>query len=306
LAKIAVELEMAVGQRAANGAQGGMIVRQLAEGEGWNVSDVICTSGPHDRPFEESHGQVNIAVVVAGSFQYRADRGHELMAPGSLLLGNPGQPFECGHEHGTGDRCISFGYTQEYFELLAVDVGEHNPRRFFQVFRLPPLRELSPVVARACTGLVGGGAVSWRQMVWEELSLQLAAQALHLANGGTPNWGGAPPSTVARVTRAIRRIERHPESGVSVEALAREAKLSPYHFLRTFQTLTGVTPHQYVLRMRLREAAVRLAAEPGQVLEIAMDCGFGDVSNFNRNFRTEFGVSPRVYRSQSPAVPRRD
>jgi AraC family transcriptional regulator len=72
--------------------------------------------------------------------------------------------------------------------------------------------------------------------------------------------------------------------------------LSPYHFLRTFESLTGVTPHQYVLRTRLREAASRLAAETGRVLDVALDCGFGDVSNFNRAFRAEFGASPRQYR----------
>jgi AraC-like DNA-binding protein len=138
-------------------------------------------------------------------------------------------------------------------------------------------------------------------MAWEELSIQLATRALQLARGIVPSREGAPPSAVARVTRAIRRIERHPEVGVSLGALAREARLSPYHFLRTFEHLTGVTPHQYVLRVRLREAAVRLAAEPGKVLEIALDCGFGDVSNFNRTFRAEFGISPRIYRRQMGA-----
>jgi AraC family transcriptional regulator len=81
-------------------------------------------------------------------------------------------------------------------------------------------------------------------------------------------------------------------------ALAREAGLSRYHFLRTFQRLTGLTPHQYLLRGRLREAATRLATEPAKIIEIALDCGFGDVSNFNRAFHAEFGVSPRAYRSQ--------
>ena len=59
-----------------------------------------------------------------------------------------------------------------------------------------------------------------------------------------------------------------------------------------------MTPHQFVLRARLREAATRLATGPGKVLDIALDCGFGDVSNFNRAFRNEFGVSPRAYRSK--------
>jgi AraC-like DNA-binding protein len=49
--------------------------------------------------------------------------------------------------------------------------------------------------------------------------------------------------------------------------------------------------------MRLRDAAARLATGNEKVLDIAFDCGFGDVSNFNRAFRAEFGVSPREYRS---------
>jgi AraC-like DNA-binding protein len=81
-------------------------------------------------------------------------------------------------------------------------------------------------------------------------------------------------------------------------ALAREARLSPYHFLRTFERLTGVTPHQYVLRARLREAAMRLLHERSKVLDIALDCGFGDVSNFNRAFRAEFGANPLTWRTQ--------
>ena len=83
--------------------------------------------------------------------------------------------------------------------------------------------------------------------------------------------------------------------------MAREAGLSPYYFLRTFERLTGITPHQYVLRARLREAASRLAAESDKVLDVAYDCGFGDVSNFNRAFRAEFGVIPRVFRRASRA-----
>jgi AraC family transcriptional regulator len=78
--------------------------------------------------------------------------------------------------------------------------------------------------------------------------------------------------------------------------MAEEARLSPYHFLRTFEVVAGLTPHQYVMRMRLRRAAVRLVQAQASVLDIAFDCGFGDVSNFNRSFRAEFGMSPRAFR----------
>lgn len=290
LAKIAVELQRALALRALNGEPGRATAGLLAHGDGWTVSDVVCTSGPQDRPFEERHSQFSIAVVTAGSFQYRSPAGRELMTPGSLLLGNPGQCFECGHEHGTGDRCISFKYAPDYFERLAADGGTRSD---FRRPRLPPLRELSPLIARACAGLAGSMAVAW-----EELSVQLAARTLRLADGLSSHSSGAPPGAAARVTRIVRRIERDPDARLALGSLAREARLSPYHFLRTFEHLTGVTPHQYILRVRLREAAMRLAAEPARILDIALDCGFGDVSNFNRAFRVEFGVSPRVYRLQ--------
>jgi AraC-like DNA-binding protein len=135
-------------------------------------------------------------------------------------------------------------------------------------------------------------------MSWEELGIQLAASVARLANGARRDMRDAPPSAIARVTRAVRIIEESPESDLPVRRLAREAGLSPYHFLRCFEHLTGVTPHQYLLRARLREAARRLATEPAKVLDIALDCGFGDVSNFNRAFRREFGTRPQAFRRQ--------
>src|SRR5271165_1659779 len=148
LAKIAVELEQALKRRALSGAPGNAVARRLAEGDGWTVSDVVCTSGPQDRPFEERHSGFSIAIVAAGSFQYRSAAGRELMTPGALLLGNPGQCFECSHEHGTGDRCLSFRYAPNYFERLAADAGVRRAKPDFCMLRLPPLRALSALVAR--------------------------------------------------------------------------------------------------------------------------------------------------------------
>jgi transcriptional regulator GlxA family with amidase domain len=102
---------------------------------------------------------------------------------------------------------------------------------------------------------------------------------------------------LARVTEIVRAIEDAPSVAFSIRGMAQDARLSPYHFLRTFESLTGVTPHQYVRRVRLRHAAARLASERTKVIDVAFDSGFGDVSNFNRAFRAEFGVSPSRYRA---------
>jgi len=295
LAKIAVALQQALQRRRERGEAGRAVGRSVAGGRGWSVADVTCTSGPQDRSFEERHTRPTIAIVLAGSFQYRSPLGHGFMAPGSLLLGNAGHCYECGHRHGEGDRCVAFYYQPDYFERLAADAGA-KPR--FPVPQLPPLRSLATLVARAGAGAIagGGGGGGPPAVSWEEIGVRLAVSAVKVAAGLSWHDGAVPLNAEGRVTRAVRAIDDRPDGDLSLGTLARESGLSPYHFLRTFERLTGVTPHQYVLRARLRAAATRLATEAGRVIDVALDSGFGDVSNFNRAFRTEFGLSPRAYR----------
>jgi AraC family transcriptional regulator len=285
LAKIALESQPGAG-RISNPPKS----RQVASGNGWTVCDVTCGAGPLDQPFEERHTQPAIAIVVGGTFQYRSSTGRELMTPGSLLLGNAGDGFTCGHEHGTGDRCLSFSYAPELFERLAYDAVGSGRR--FQVTRLPPIRALAPLAAKAATLLTGADGATV-----EELSIQVAARAMQIERGVGPRRTAAAPSSLARVTRVVRMVENDADIPQDLSSLAQIARLSAYHFLRTFEGVTGVTPHQYLLRLRLRRAAIRLRSESARISDIALDCGFGDISNFNRTFRAEFGVSPRTYRS---------
>ena len=283
LGKIAADLERALARQAGTGSVGRAAERRIAEGDGWSVSDVICTAGPHDRPFEEQHDGVSIAVVAAGTFQYRSPLGRDMLTPGSLLLGSPGQCFECGHEHAAGDRCIAFRYAPGFFDAIA-------GRRGFRRSHVPPVRELSRVAARAAAGAALGVEVSW-----EETAVELAAAATALTSDSRASRS-LPIGAMARVTEGVRRIEADPAGTWSLTRLASEAGQSPFQYLRAFQQITGVTPHQFVLRARLRSAAVQLLAGDEKVIEVALGAGFGDVSNFNAAFKREFGVAPRAYR----------
>jgi AraC family transcriptional regulator len=293
LAKIAVNSDAGVAPAAGSENSRRPQGRKLAHGEGWSVSEVVCTLGPQDKRFEERHLSIAIALVMEGTFQYRCGGAGELMTPGSLFLGSAGQYFECGHEHAVGDRCISFAYTPEFFARLARDAGSRNHSSGFKAVRVPPIRALSRIVAAISS------AARWTDGVaWDELSVQLAARAVQLDRGLSAG-GGAEPAAVSRVTRVVRMVEAAGDGNHDLRSLAREGRLSPYHFLRTFQSVTGVTPHQYILRMRLRRAGGRLSQKATKIVDIALECGFGDISNFNRNFRAEFGMSPREYRKKT-------
>jgi AraC family transcriptional regulator len=263
-----------------------MEVAVLAAGPGWRVHEVVCSAGPRDRPFEEEHPAVCIAAVLRGSFRYRTWQGSATMAPGSILLGNHGRCFECGHDHAPGDRCLSFLFEPGYFESILASV----PGARFDAFataRLPPLEVLTPVVVAA--ELARDDAAEM-----QEAGLELAGTVVSLlAEGDTPRVSVRDERRIAGV---LRRIEAQPEEGLSLDALAEAAAMSRYHFLRTFRAVVGLTPHQFILRTRLHNAALALRRSRRPVLDIALEAGFGDLSTFNQRFRATMGVTPSHYR----------
>ncbi|MBS0418569.1 MAG: helix-turn-helix transcriptional regulator [Proteobacteria bacterium] len=277
-------------------------LQHLASGTGWCVSDVVCTAGPRDRPFEERHEQMCIALVTRGTFNYRSTQGAAVLAPGSLLLGNSGACFECGHEHSAGDRCLSFHIAPEIFETVAMAVpGQRHCA--FTAPRLPLLPDLLPVIASAESLRDSPAAVD----EFHELTLSLAgavcqALAADLRSVRAPN-----DRDRRRVTAALRRIEADPAQPLSLSELAAGAAMSPFHFLRVFEQVVGVTPAQYILRLRLRRAAVELRNSQESVATIAAECGFSDLSTFNRQFKRLLGAAPRAFRvtaSGSRPIPR--
>jgi len=120
--------------------------RFLAQRPEWSVSEYVCTAGPGDRPFEERHDLVSVALVTGGTFQYRSDTGTATLYPGAFLLGNDGACFECGHEHGTGDRCLAVHISRELFEEIAASsVGSSRFR--FPTPMLPSRPEQASIAA---------------------------------------------------------------------------------------------------------------------------------------------------------------
>jgi AraC-like DNA-binding protein len=106
---------------------------------------------------------------------------------------------------------------------------------------------------------------------------------------------------------AIRaHIDRNFVSPLTVERLAAMAGLSPFHFIRTFRTMTGMTPHQYVRARRIERAQELLVTTPIPVTEVCDTVGFQSLGSFSAMFRRLTGESPGAYRAarrKSPYIP---
>ena len=264
-------------------------VRELAAGNGWRASDVRCARGPRDKPFEEQHLRVGLGAVLGGTFHYRGSTGHALLYPGAVLLGAPGACFECGHEHGVGDHCLALQFDVDLFEELArACSGEARFR--VSVPMLPAVRATLAPLQRLQARIHTGEGI-------EEAALQFAEVVVREL-GGRPEV----PATVStrdqrRIGAVARYMETNSHESLDLDALARLASMSKYHFLRCFRRTLGLTPHQWLLQQRLRRAAQTLREQRGRAIaSVALDAGFGDLSTFNALFRGVFGSTPGDWR----------
>ena len=265
--------------------------RILASDAAWRVADVVCTCGPHDRPFEEQHESVCVAAVTEGLFQYRGTRGAAVLAPGALLLGNQRDCFTCGHEHSSGDRCVSFNFTPQFMERVVAWVPGARQLEF-TIPALPPLPELLPIAVAAEAARSEADRAEL-----EELALRVAGAVATVLARATARGRAPSRRDERRIAAALRQIEMQADAPLSLVELARGAAMSPYHFLRTFRAVVGMTPHQFVLHTRMRRAAVRLRRTDDSISAIALDAGFNDLSTFNRRFHRIMAVSPSAYRA---------
>ena len=102
---------------------------------------------------------------------------------------------------------------------------------------------------------------------------------------------------VPRILSRVRgKIEANLDSDLSLESLAEESGYSRAHFLRMFRAATGLTPHQYVLDLRLRRAQERLRQPGSSIIDVVVSCGFASQSHMTSIFRQHLGMTPAQFR----------
>jgi AraC family transcriptional regulator len=268
------------------------VAHAIAHGRDWSIAEYLCDAGPGDRSFEERHESFTIAAVLEGVFCYRADTGTSLMHPGAFLLGNFGTCFECGHDHSRGDRCVAFHFSPDYFAEVAASAGGSSKIRF-RTGMLPPGQASLSWLARTQSLIARSDALQIGESVAELMEIIVAASL-----GSVPSPQRVSASDERRISATLHLLEQGFSEAIDLDRLAEVAMMSKYHFLRTFRRIVGMTPYQYLLGLRLRHAAVRLAMSSESISAIAFETGFGDLSTFNERFRRQLGTTPSRYRAQ--------
>jgi AraC-like DNA-binding protein len=256
-----------------------------------SVSEFRCSAAPDDTPFVERHPCHSVSYVRKGSFGcHSRGRFFELVA-GSILVGHPGDEYVCTHDHVCGDECLSF--------FLAPGTGgsdRRSARRLADRQRAAAARIDGARRARrkpqpsaaAMSASTRSGQVFASRFV--EVVSGRPHQPVATACARSPPGGG----------NGAFGSTAHSHLQIDLEQAAGQAGISPFHFLRLFSSVLGVTPHQYLVRSRLRHAARLLADNDIPITDVAYDVGFGDPLQFRAAPSTApAGVSPRRFREGS-------
>jgi AraC-like DNA-binding protein len=253
-----------------------------------SVSDFRCSAGPDDTPFVERHRCHSVSYVRKGSFGCRTrGRSYELVA-GSILVGHPGDEYVCTHDHVCGDECLSFFLGPELVDAIG------DRAEVWQIGAAPPLPELMVLGELAQAAAEGRSDIGL-----DEVGSLFASRFVEVVSGRPRAAAVTTARDRRRAVETALWIDAHSHQKIDLDAAAAQADISPFHFLRLFSSVLGVTPHQYLVRSRLRHAARLLADHDLSITDVAYDVGFGDLSNFVRTFHRAAGVSPRKFREAS-------
>jgi AraC-like DNA-binding protein len=247
-----------------------------------SVTDYRCRAERGETPYIERHSSHTISYVRRGSFGLETrGKSFELVA-GSVLVGHPGDEYMCRHDHVEGgDECLSFSLTPELVETLG-GRGE-----LWRVGGVPPLPELGVLGE-----LAQATAEQRTDLGLDEVGICFAARCVELLSGAKRRATAERAADRRRAVEAALWLDERAHEAIDLEGAARAVDLSPFHFLRLFSRALGVTPHQYLVRARLRRAARMLSDGERSVTDVALDVGFADLSNFVRTFHRAAGVSP--------------
>lgn len=103
--------------------------------------------------------------------------------------------------------------------------------------------------------------------------------------------------------RAREMLRETHERPLSIREVAREAAMSPFHFIRQFRAVFGETPHQFRIQARLERAKHLLAQSDSSVTDVCMDVGFSSLGSFSDLFARRVGAAPTAYRRQVRSMP---
>jgi AraC family cel operon transcriptional repressor len=237
------------------------------------------------------HDFAEMFWIDAGHGIHRVNGAPTPLRPGNLVFIRPRDAHGFNATGNTALRQTNIAFPRATLASLRSRYFSRKPWAFWHNEEVPPTWTVEPTLLRRFNRWADDLSAAPRESFHLERFLlnvlgELLRERDDLLPDGTPDW-------LAQACRAIR--ERENFAG-GVEKFLALCGRSREHAARTVRRLLGTTPTDYVNRIRMTYARRQLEMGDEQILDIALDCGVGNLSHFYRLFREHTGVTPRAYR----------
>lgn len=254
------------------------------------------------------HNYVEILLIIKGSYLFEINLENHILKEGDICILNSeelhqitGQSSDAVHEVLLFDpKILDFSYTDEWEEeyiapflvrsLIAQNIL-HPEDDGYPEFR----KTLKKLIAEALRKDLGW-YIKCKLLLLEIFHLMTAHGMLFPAKEA---MSAADARKIDRYKTIISYIESHYEEPVSLQQLADTIPCNSQYLCRFFREIAGVSPIQYLISYRLERACSLLLQTSKPVTEIALDCGFDNISYFIRKFKASKGCTPKEYREMS-------
>lgn len=208
-------------------------------------------------------------------------------------------PINSGQAHGPYGRMLN-----KYFISLQVDNDSLNEivysiyGKFNVYFRhdnyslSQELKTLVELFMEEYNSIQPGRNLVLKDLSTQILSLLVKQVQNNMSFLASPNYATAKKN----IDKVIEYLRDQYDDKYSLEEAAQIARLSPYHFIRTFKAYTSKSPYEYLMFVKINKAKELLSSNMYSITEICFMCGFNSLSNFINYFRKKVGISPSEYR----------
>ena len=247
---------------------------------------------PETQPLlEHHHDYFELMLIEQGQVHHWINGVEEVLEPGHMVFLRPADSHALQAVAGSGARILNVMFRAGSAAHLIGRYGDEFAGRFFwQSSPLPvTLRLQGPQLERAVNGMLTLHTSHRNLARIEHFLLSVMTHVLDAAevvDDRAPAWLLS-ACRAARESRVFRQ---------GAEGFLAAAGRSQAHVCRQTRRYLGLSPTQYVNRIRIQHAAMLLAGTDRGLPDVAADCGFENLSYFHRLFRDQYGTTPRGYR----------
>jgi len=277
-------------------------IHLLHQSDFYRITDWVCHCNLCSITNPEYNDSLCISFIRDGFFEYRTFRRNDEVHVGRILVSKPGFTHITKHIDDQPDTTNVLEFNQEFYNSLkdqySKEAGWFLSNNDIHSLLLQSKPELDYLHHRLLEQLK---TQPGNKLLIDEMVIELLERIMQIL-GNLKDPEPIPDSLkqfhLGTIELAKSYIFEHFGDNISLKVLASHCHVSLFHFSRIFKTILQVSPHQYLMAVRLDHAKLLLGTTEQPIADIVYTCGFNSIEHFATAFRQRFKMTPTHYRQQ--------